>query len=104
MPLQNSCLWAISRPYRATPIRNLEVEVGVPPLGIYQDSNKAQFRVRLKELKVAGAIREAVQKEERWIEWDEGQAGERGGKRAGRRNQGDVRGRTSLESEKNDRN
>jgi hypothetical protein len=33
-PFHNSCLRAISGAYKATPIRNLEVEVGVPPLGI----------------------------------------------------------------------
>ncbi len=38
MPLQNNCLRVISGAYRATPIRNLEVEVGVPSLEIYLDS------------------------------------------------------------------
>jgi hypothetical protein len=42
-PLQNSCLRAISGAFRATPIRNLEVEVGVPPLGIHLDSLQARF-------------------------------------------------------------
>ncbi len=60
MPLQNNCLRAISGAYRATPIRNLEVEVGVPPLGIHLDSIQAQFRVRLGESGAAGVIREAV--------------------------------------------
>ncbi len=81
MPLQNNCLRAISGAYRATPIRNLEVEVGVPPLGIHLDSIQAQFRVRLEESEAAGAIREAVRKVERWIGGDEGQAG---GRRRGR--------------------
>jgi hypothetical protein len=99
MPLENNCLRAVSGAHRATPIRNLEVEVGVPPLGIHLDSIQARFRVRLEESEAAGAIREAVQKVERWIGWDEGQAGGRGRRRAGRRNQGNVRGGTSLESE-----
>jgi hypothetical protein len=60
MPLLNNCLKAISGAYRATPIRNLEVEVGVPLLCIHLDSIQAQFRVRLEESKVAGAIGEAV--------------------------------------------
>ncbi len=98
MPLQNNCLRAISGAYRATPIRNLEVEVGVPPLGIHLDRIQARFRVILEESEAAGAIREAVQKVKRWIEWDEGQGGGRGRRRAGRRNQGNVRGGTSLES------
>jgi hypothetical protein len=38
MPLQNNCLQAISGAYRATPIQNLKVEVGVPLLGIHPDS------------------------------------------------------------------
>ncbi len=71
-PLQNNCLRATYGAYRATPIRNLEVEVGVPPLGIHLDSIQARLRVRLEESEAAGAIREAVQKVERWIGWDEG--------------------------------
>jgi hypothetical protein len=38
MVLKNKCLRAISGAYKATPIRNLEVEVAVPPLGIHLDS------------------------------------------------------------------
>jgi hypothetical protein len=34
MPRQNNCLTAISGAYKATPIRNSEVELGVPPLEI----------------------------------------------------------------------
>jgi hypothetical protein len=41
MAMQNKCLRAISRAFKATPIRNLEVEVRVPPLGIYLDSLEA---------------------------------------------------------------
>jgi hypothetical protein len=88
MPLQDNCLRAISRAYRATPIRNSEVEVRVPPLGIYLDSIQAQFRVWLEEPEVAGVIREAVQKVGRWTGRDEGQAGGRGRRRARRGNQG----------------
>ncbi len=65
MPLQNSCLRTISRPYRATPIRNLEVEVEVPLLGIHLDSLQARFKAKLAESEVAGVIREAVGKVER---------------------------------------
>jgi hypothetical protein len=48
--------------YKATPIRNWEVEVGVPPLRIHLDSLQAQFRLRLEGSEVQGAIREAVEK------------------------------------------
>jgi hypothetical protein len=41
MPLQNNCLRVISGTNRATPIQNMEVEVGVPPLGINLDSIQA---------------------------------------------------------------
>jgi hypothetical protein len=41
MPLQNNCLRAITGAYRATPIRNVEVEVRVPQLGIHLDSIQA---------------------------------------------------------------
>jgi hypothetical protein len=61
-PLQNSCLRAISGVFRATPIRNLEVEVGVPPLGIHLDSLQARFRFRLEGSEVQGVIREAVER------------------------------------------
>jgi hypothetical protein len=68
MPLQNNCLRAISGAYRATPIRNLAVEVGVPPLGINLDSLQAQFRAKLEESEVAGVIREAVENVKRCLE------------------------------------
>jgi hypothetical protein len=53
-PLWNSCLRAISRAYKATPIQNLEAEVEVPPLAIDLDSLQGQFWLRLKEAKVQG--------------------------------------------------
>jgi hypothetical protein len=81
----------------------LEVEVGVPQLGIYLDSIQGHFRVRLEESEAAGAIREAIQKVERWIGWDEGQAGWRGRRRARRRKRVNLRGKASLESEGNER-
>jgi hypothetical protein len=65
--LQNKFLRAICGAYKATPIRNLEVEIGVPPLGIHLDSLQARFRVRLEESEVAQAIREAVGKVERQL-------------------------------------
>jgi hypothetical protein len=39
---------------------------------------------------------------ERWIGWDEGQAGGRGRRRAGRKNQGNISARISLESKGNE--
>jgi hypothetical protein len=102
MPLQNKCLRAISRAYRATPIRNLEVEVGVPPLGIHLDSIQAQFRVRLEESEAAGVIRKAVEKVERWIRGAGGQAGGRRRGRARRGTQGILRGGMLLDGAGND--
>jgi hypothetical protein len=96
MPLQNNCLRAICGAYRATPIRNLEVEVGVPPLGIHQDSIQAQFRVRLEESEAAGVIREAGEKVERWTWGAEREAGGPRRRRARRRNQVNTRRGTPL--------
>ncbi len=67
MLLQNNCLRAISKAYRATPIRNLEVGVGDLLLGIHLRSILTQFKVRLEVSGAAGAIREAVGKVERSI-------------------------------------
>jgi hypothetical protein len=61
-PLQNSCLRAISGALRATPIRNWEVEVGVPLLGNHLDSLKARFQLKLEGSAVQGVIREAVER------------------------------------------
>ncbi len=92
-PLQNNCLRAISGAYKARPIRNLEVEVGVPPLAIHLDSLQAQFRVRLEESEAAGVIKEAVEKVERWLSGAQGQMGRRRGRiRANRRTSGESRG------------
>ncbi len=98
--LQNKCLRAICGAYKATPIRNLEVEVGVPPLGIHLDSLQARFRVRLEESEVAQAIREAVGKVERHL--GIGLEGSGRGRRRGRRemhvgmNPGNSRGRNAV--------
>jgi hypothetical protein len=99
MPVQSNCLRVISRAYKATPIRNLKLEVGVPYLGIHLDSIQAQFRVRLEESVVAGVIGEAVEKVERWIRGAAGKAGGRGRQRAERWNQGNSRGGTLLDGQ-----
>jgi hypothetical protein len=83
-----NCLRVISGAYRATPIRNLEVEVRVPPLGIHLDSLKAQFRVKLEESEVAGMIREAVGKVEKHLDVGQGGSGRR---KRGRRLGGEER-------------
>jgi hypothetical protein len=103
MPLQNNCLRAISGAYKATPIRNLEVEVGVPPLGIHLDSLQARFRVRLEGSEVAGVIKNAVEKVARWLTVTE--EGRRRRRRNGTRgrNSGDSRGRNALSRELNNR-
>jgi hypothetical protein len=97
MPLQYNCLRAISGAYRATPIRNLEVEVGVPPLGIHLDSIQARFRVRLEKSEAAWVIREAVEKVVRWIGGAGGHAVGRRRRRAMRGTQGNLRGGTSRD-------
>jgi hypothetical protein len=102
MPLQNNCLRAISGAYRATPIQNLESEVGVPPIGICLGSVRARFRVRLEESEAAGVISETVEKVEWWIGGAEGQAGGRRGRMAWRMNQGNFRGRTLLDDHRNE--
>ncbi len=84
-PLQNSCLRAISGAFRATPIRNLEAEVGVPPLGIYLDSLQARFRLRLEESEVQEVIREAVESMRQTLGGLEGERSR--GRRPRRRNQ-----------------
>ncbi len=62
---RTNCPRAIPGAYRATLIRNLEVEVRVPSLGIHLDSIQARFRVRAEESEVAGVIKEAVEEVER---------------------------------------
>jgi hypothetical protein len=91
MPLQNNCLRAISGVYRATPIRNMEVEVRVLPLGIHLDSIQAHFRVWLEDSEAAGVIMEVVEKVERWTGGAERQAGGGRGMKAKKRNQGNTR-------------
>jgi hypothetical protein len=97
MPLQNNCLRAISRAYRATPIRNLEVEVGVPPLGIHLASIQVRFRVKLEESEAVEVIREAVEKVVRCIGGAGGHAVRRRRRRARSGTQGYLRGGTSLD-------
>jgi hypothetical protein len=99
MHLQNSYLRAIYGAYTATPIRSFEVELGVPPLGIHLDSIQARFRVRLEESEAVGVIREAIEKVERLTGGAEGHAGGRRKRRARRRNQGNLGGEMSLDSE-----
>jgi hypothetical protein len=60
MLCQTNCLKDISGAYGVTPISNLEVEVGVPPLGTHVESNQAQFRVWLELSEVVRIIREVV--------------------------------------------
>jgi hypothetical protein len=106
MPLQNNCLRAISGAYRATPISNLEVEDGVPPLGIHLDSLQARFKMKLEESEVAGVIREAVGKVERCLGMEQGgnvriRRRRRQGARGG--NPGDTRGETAASGNRHER-
>ncbi len=45
-PLQNDCLRAITAAYKATPIRDLEIEVGFSPLEIHLESIQAVLGLR----------------------------------------------------------
>ncbi len=64
MPLQNNCLRALSEALSATPIRNLEVEVGVQLHAINRVSLLVQFMTKVEESEVAEVIRKAVGKVE----------------------------------------
>ena len=44
---QNSCLRVVARAYKATLVRNLEVETLVPPLDLYLNKRLAEFKGRL---------------------------------------------------------
>jgi hypothetical protein len=71
-PPYNSCLRAISGAHKATPMCNLEAEVGVLLLGIHLDCLQAQFRVRLEESEVQEVIWLAVEKVWRTLDELEG--------------------------------
>ncbi len=78
-------------------MRNFKVEVGVPLLRTDLENIPAQYRVRLEKLEVAGAIRKAVEKVERWIGVAWGEGGQRRRRTAKGMNQGNSRGRTILQ-------
>src|SRR6266516_8162521 len=46
---QNGCLQVVAGAYKATPIRNLEVETLVPPLDLYLNKRLAEFENRLAQ-------------------------------------------------------
>ena len=60
-PLQNKCLRVVAGAYRATPIRDLEVETHTPPLDLYLDSRLAAFRERLATSQVGKVIQTACE-------------------------------------------
>src|SRR5437667_3022496 len=46
---QNGCLQVVAGAYKATPVRNLEVETLVPPLDLYLNKRLAEFESRLAQ-------------------------------------------------------
>src|SRR5204863_6044514 len=46
---QNGCLQVVTGAYKATPIRNLEVETLIPPLDLYLNKRLAEFESRLAQ-------------------------------------------------------
>ena len=46
-PLQNKCLQVVAGAYKATPTRNLEVEIYTPLIDLYLDSRLAAFQSQL---------------------------------------------------------
>ena len=57
MTKQSDCLRVVLGAYRATPVRQLEVEAGVPPLDIYLNSRVAANSQRLEDNGMAGLLR-----------------------------------------------
>ena len=46
---QNGCLQVVAGAYKATPVRNLEVETLLPPLDLYLNKRLAEFEGRLAQ-------------------------------------------------------
>ena len=59
---QNAALRVVTRAYKATPIRNLEVETAVPPLDLYLTKRRADFEERLQLTGKDKLLEEARQK------------------------------------------
>ena len=57
MKQQSDCLRAVLGAYKATPVRQLEVEAGVPPLDIYLNSRVAANSQRLEDNGMASLLR-----------------------------------------------
>ena len=57
MPQQPDCLRIVLGAYRATPVRQLEVEAGVPPLDIYLSAKIAAKCRRLEDNGMAALLR-----------------------------------------------
>ena len=56
---QNAALRVVAGAYKATPIRNLEVETMVPPLDLYLNKRKADFEAKLQATRKIKLIEEA---------------------------------------------
>jgi hypothetical protein len=60
--VENHCLRTVFGAYKATPVRSLKVEVGVPPLFIHMDGRQARFRLRPAESGIDRVIGEGILK------------------------------------------
>ena len=56
MSYQSQCLRIVLGAYRATPVRHLEVEAGVPPLDIYLNTRVAAYTQRLEDNGMAAIL------------------------------------------------
>ncbi len=64
---ENRCLRIVAGAYKATPIRSLLAEVGVPPLPLHMDGKQARFRMRPAKSGTEKVIGEGMQKVRRFL-------------------------------------
>jgi hypothetical protein len=60
--IENCCLSTVSGAYKATPVRSLQAEVGIPPLPLHMDGRHACFRLRSAESGIDRVIGEGILK------------------------------------------
>ncbi len=64
---ENRCLRTVAGAYKATPIRSLHAEVGVPPLPLHMDGRQARFLLRSAESEIDKVIGEGILKVRRFL-------------------------------------
>ncbi len=57
---ENRCLRTVTEAYKATPIRSLQAEVGVPLLPLHMDGRQARLRLRSAESRIDKVIGEVI--------------------------------------------